>query len=289
MSSHFGLPVTLNPALRHPLRWHRLRVEARRSTAYLASYPKSGRTWFRFILANYFADTLDLPIELDLRTVFQIVPNYDLDPKRGLPAVVDRSDLPLVLVSHLPYSALLFPPRPIIFMVRNASDLMVSSYFHSTRHKRVYSGSIGEFVRDPTHGLARYIRYLNGWARGLRGRPHLVFSYEQLSTRPQAMTARVLEFLRLPIDEAAVARAVENSRFDVMKELEVSRGIHGHSYDRSDDESLRVRRGEVGGASRYLDRSEIAWIEETLLRDLSPAARQLQGVSTVHMTACKEA
>jgi hypothetical protein len=277
--------VSLNPALRHPVRWHRLRAEARRSAAYLVSYPKSGRTWFRFILASYLTDALDLPVELDLRTVFQVVPNYDLDPQRGLPAVLDRSDLPLVLVSHLPYSPLLFPRRPVIFMVRDANDIMVSSYFHSTRHKHVYSGEIADFIRDPQHGLAHYIRYLNGWAPVLRGRTHLVFSYEQLSARPTDVTSRALEFLGIPVNEAAVARAVESSRFEVMRELEISRGIPGHDYDRSDENSLRIRRGEVGGASRHLSRSDMDWIEETLARQLIPAARHLQSASTVQPIA----
>jgi hypothetical protein len=262
-----------------------LRAEARRSTAYLASYPKSGRTWFRFILASYLTDWLNLPVDLDLRTVFQVVPNYDLDRQRGLPAVLDRSDLPLVLVSHLPYSALLFPPRPVVFMVRDAGDVMVSSYFHATRHKRVYSGEIAEFIRNPRHGLAHYISYLNGWARGLRGRKHLVFSYEQLWARPTDVTANVLEFLEIPVDEVGVARAVENSRFEVMRELEVSRGIPGHDYDRSDENSLRVRRGEVGGASRHLSPSDLEWIEHTLARELTPAARQLQAASTAEPIA----
>jgi alcohol sulfotransferase len=246
--------------------------------AVLASYPKSGRTWFRFILSNYFAEVNRLDAAIDLHTTFSVVPNLDLDPQRGLPAFKYehlRPTLPKIAVSHLPYSSRLFQAKPVIFMVRDPRDVLVSSYFHATRHKHRFSGPIGVFLANPEQGALHLIRYLNGWAEGLPQHPHFILSYEALSAEPEQMTASVLSFLKLKPDAAAIRRAVEFSRFEAMREIEKSDGIPGHEYDRSDNESLRMRKGVAGGYTDYLSSREIAWIEKVCDAELSAAAKLL--------------
>ena len=52
-------------------------------------------------------------------------------------------------------------------------------------------------------------------------------------------------------------------------------GIPAHEYDRTDSESLRMRRGQVGGFADYLNAEQIALIEQTCSRELTPAAKKL--------------
>ena len=256
--------------------------------AVLSSYPKSGRTWFRFILSNYLTDVHKLDTSIDLHTTFSVTPNLDRDPLRGLPAFKYeqyRPALPKIAVSHLAYDARLFQKKPIIFMVRDPRDVLVSSYFHATRHKHRFSGDIGTFLADREQGAADVIRYLNGWAEGLARHPHFVLSYEALSADPEGMTAAALRFLKCPVDAAAVRSAVEASRFEAMREIEKSDGIPGHEYDRSDDESLRMRRGVAGGFADYLSPSEVYWIEKTCATGLTPAARALVAMTNLNLQA----
>ena len=92
-----------------------LSVAAGRADAFLISYPKSGRTWLRYLLSCYFAEVAELGFQPDLETMFRVLPNFDLDPIRGIGAFagdVHRDNLPLVLVSHLPYKPRLFRDRP---------------------------------------------------------------------------------------------------------------------------------------------------------------------------------
>ncbi len=256
--------------------------------AVLASYPKSGRTWFRFIVSNYLADVHKLGTTIDLHTTFSVTPNLDRDPIRGLPGFKYeqyRPALPKIAVSHLPYDARMFQQKPVIFMVRDPRDVLVSSYFHATRHKHRFSGNIGAFLRDKEQGAADLIRYLNGWAEGLSRHPHFILSYEALSADPEGMTAAVLRFLKCPVDAQAVHRAVEASRFEAMREIEKSDGIPGHEYDLSDDESLRMRRGVAGGFADYLSSSEVAWVEKACAEGLTPAARSLVAMSNIDLRA----
>lgn len=267
-----------------PLRlWRRARNRARllaaagRADSFLASYPKSGRTWFRYILSNYLDLAGGLGVGVDLHSMFAVVPNFDFDPVRGVPAFrfTDRPGAPLVLVSHHRYRRLLFRGRPVIFMVRDPRDVMVSAYFHATRHKHRFAGDVPAFLRDPKQGLPDLVRYLNAWAAGLARHRNLVVSYERLTADPEAVTGEALGFLGCPVDAEALRRAVEASRFQAMREREIAGGIPAHDYDRSDGESLRMRRGKVGGFTDYLAAGEVSQIEAGCATGLTAAAKAL--------------
>ena len=60
-----------------------------------------------------------------------------------------------------------------------------------------------------------------------------------------------------------------------MNEPELSNGLPAQQYDRSDEESLRMQRGQVGGFADYLNTGQIRMIEETCSRKLRPEAKKL--------------
>lgn len=266
-----------------PVQLLRLALENKSGSAVLVSYPKSGRTWFRYILANYFSLLYDLKIDVTLQNCFEVIPNLDYDPVRGIPAFKSHNwpaSVPKVYVSHREFSTMLFGRRRIIFIVRDPRDVMVSAYFHETRHKRRFSGGMMAFVTDKDRGLQALVRYLNGWARGLQSCENIVISYEGLSRNAASETARVLRFLGCPIDSSALKAAVEAASFEAMRDSEITGGIPGHDYDRTNTESLRMRRGKAHGFADYLSPEEISFIDDHLARSLSPDAKAMVQRST---------
>lgn len=244
--------------------------------AFLVSYPKSGRTWLRFALSHYFAKMAGLDFTPDLVTTFKVVPNFDLDHIRGLPAFIGKKDgLPLIAVSHLRYEPNYFAGHPTIFLVRDPRDVMVSAYFHATRQKHRFDGDISTFLRDRHQGLASLIQYLNGWAEGMADGVSIILSYERMSQDPAHEIGRLCDFLTLPIDKAVLDEVVIASRFDAMRKLEQKDGIPGHDYDRSDEQSLRMRKGKVGGYDEHLDSTDQAYIVDQCNQRLTPQARSL--------------
>jgi alcohol sulfotransferase len=210
--------------------------------------------------------------------MFQIAPNFDFDPVRGIPAFAFReskSPPPLVLVSHESYRSMLFRGARVVFMVRDPRDVLVSAFFHVTRHKHRFEGDIGEFLTDREQGLPALLRYLNGWASGLARHPHFVLSYERLTAETEAATADVLRFLGCEVDEEAVREAVAVSRFEAMRDREIDEGIPSHDYDRSDSESLRMRRGQVHGFADYLSEEAVRFIDEGCAEGLSEATKAM--------------
>lgn len=253
-------------------------VCAASADCFLVSYPKSGRTWFRFLLSHYFAARAAPQFDVNLHTMFSVLPNFDLDPVRGVPAFVFREPegkVPRIWVSHLAYRRSLFLNKPVILLVRDPRDVAVSAYFHATRHKHRFAGTIEQFLDDPEQGVPAMCAYLNGWSKGIAGRRRHILSYEALSKDPAGRLIDALEFLGCEIDPAAVAAAVEAGSFANMQERERAEGLPAHDYDRGDAESLRMRRGQAGGYSDYLDPQMIRKIEDICRRQLSMRARSL--------------
>ena len=234
-------------------RRHQKAVEAlSNADALLISHVKCGRTWVRFALSSYFADAFDLGIEPDLRSTFSIVPNLDHDPVRGIPTFQfssRRPQLPLIFASHQPSTEQLAKMTPIVFVVRDPRDIIVSAYFHASRHKRRFAGDIDTFIENELQNL---ISYFNQWADTLEHRAHHVTSYERFSADAALELRRILVFLGIQVDDLALQRAVQRSRFSEMQSEERRTGLPGHHYDIADDESLRVRKGRVGGYKDYL-------------------------------------
>lgn len=267
---------------RRVTRGWRLKRHARKVDALLASYPKSGRTWFRFLLSNYFGLTSGEGA-VTLHGMFARLPNFDLDELRGLPASPGGADrtFPLIAAVHKPYSRVR-ADKPVIFLIRDPRDVMVSAFFHATKHKKSFVGDYDEFIRDEILGLPAFIRYVNSWAGGLEGHRHVVLTYEELSRDASAVTARVLDFLGVPVDWPALRKAEELSRFDAMRTQEKREGLPKHDYDRRDEEALRMRRGKAGGYRDYLSALQVERMEQALRAQLTPPARAL-----VEKTACK--
>lgn len=254
-----------------------LRIASAAASAVLVSYPKSGRTWVRFILAHYFAATARTP-DIDTETMFGFAPNFDLDPKRGIPAFIRRADatsIPLIPSTHSRFVARIPPELPILFVVRDPRDVMTSSYHHVTRHKHSFVGDMDAYLADNEQGLPDYIRFMNSWGRELKRRRHHVLSYENLTSDPVSAMAGALRFLDQPVDGAALEHAVELSSFDRLRALELDKGIPGHQYDKADPSALRMRRGKVGSFEDELSPAQKHLIEETCSSQLNATARLL--------------
>ena len=248
----------------------------------LVSYPKSGRTWLRFILSYYFVLAYGLDCSVNLHEMFAVLPNLDWDADQGLPAFLDGPAIglvPLLAVTHERPRLFRNHDVPTIYMTRDIRDVLVSSYFHATRHKRDFRGDIDAFVRDRSRGLHQVAEHYNCWASYLSKVPHRVISYESLSSDPQTTVSTAIAFLNLEPSAPLIAQSIAAAEIGKMRSMEIAAGLPGHRYDRSDPEALRVRRGLVGGYADYLSVKTCLWIHEEWSKAITPEARHLLGAS----------
>jgi len=93
---------------------------------FLVSYPKSGNTWTRFLIANLLHP--DKPA--DFATLYKLVPDPGGTPKR----IFDRLPRPRVIKSHE-----CFEPRypRVIYIVRDPRDVAVSQYHYHRKCMKI--------------------------------------------------------------------------------------------------------------------------------------------------------
>lgn len=226
--------------------------------ALICSHPRSGGRWLRYLVAHYLAARHELGVAVTPPTVFAVVPDHHDERTRGYPAlqIGERCDVPLVAVCHQPYSWEAHRGYPVVFLARNAYDVMVSAYAHLTQQKKAYAGSMREFIRHPVFGLPSWIQYMNAWApKLLTHRDSVLLSYRELDADPGRALEKVLEFIQEEPVPDAVREAVESGNA-----LRRGRGI---------------RTGQEGNFWDHLQPDEIFDIQEALYTDLTDLARHL--------------
>jgi hypothetical protein len=220
----------------------------------LISYPKSGRTWLRYVF-----HLLGLDVELTHA-------GYGTGGARNIGKPF----------RHLKKRVM---GRRNIFLYRNALDTCVSLYFQVHRTDLI-SGSyeypkkyrklaradclppqdMDEFALHPIWGLENVCKFNAAWLAYLEGRPcSMAFSYEHLREDPETHLAALLDFIEAePYDLAAV---IDGSRFEAMRSKEISgadQELRLNGPQVPDIDALKVRRGKVRGYTDYLSEGAIA-------------------------------
>lgn len=222
---------------------------------YLISYPKSGNTWVRIILANLLNETGE---EIALHNVGKIIP--DSNSSSQVSAAFEPGSifkrLPIqVLKSHDPYLSY-YKDKKVILIVRDGRDA-VNSYLHYQRARLT-----GEITRENiikgqfTLPIGTWSEYAVDWHKG-KCKNKLVIKYEDLIRDPISEVERICQFVGLATKREILEKAIEASSFNKLKTLEEK---YGHFDDRRKDkgeESAFVRKGAVGGAVNEFSEGEM--------------------------------
>lgn len=229
---------------------------------WLASYPKSGNTWLRVLLANYFGED-DEPQDINslgvtrgiasarwlFDSIFGIA-SSDLHPAEIealrpelYRILAQRSEVRFWLKVHdscgtTAGGGCLFPPEATgvaVYIVRNPLDVAVSNAFHDGHRDMARAV---EKMCDATMTVAggnapQLPQRLGDWSAHVTSWvdrpdiPVLVVRYEDMLADAAAVLERVLGFARpeLAIDPRQVARAVHHSRIEALQAAEDATGF----------------------------------------------------------------
>ena len=242
--------------------------------ALICSYPKSGRTWLRYMLANVLVAHCGLDMKLDLTTMFNVIPNDDLEDGRGWPGYLFNDVRPCIAASHEKYRKKLHHGHNIVFLIRDPRAVIVSYWFHQTKHLRRFKGDIGWFLKDSRYGIPGMLDYLETWVSVVDRERMIVVTYEEMHADTFSALKRVCDFLEIHVGEDEIRAAVAAGEFSRMREMELENGVGGHIYDRGDVAALRVRSGRVQGFAEHLDEADES-VVEAYLATASPRLRKI--------------
>jgi hypothetical protein len=238
--------------------------------AIIVSLGKSGRTWLRVFLYAYFCKAANREFTLKAEELAgsgapRLIFTHDLWAYRTAPKLESR-----LRGRHL------VPPgesrdKPILLLVRDPRDVLVSLYFQVTRRSGRFAGDLSEMIRHPRYGVESMVDVMNSWVAEWGERnAFMLLRYEDCRKNTDAAFRRVLAFLGVePIDPRAFAHALDFSSFDNMKKLEAARQFDARAGiltpgNTADPESFKTRRGIVGGFKDYLQEEDLGYIERVM-------------------------
>lgn len=252
---------------------------------FLVSFPKSGNTWTRFLIANLVHP--DQPVGFE--NIHRLVPDPFATAKRDF----DHMARPRIIKSHE-----CFEPRypRVMYIVRDPRDVVLSQYHYHRKCNKIEDGYsmekfVDRFVAGDTCPHGSWGENVGTWLTARQNHPRfLLLKYDDMTADPHREMSRVSSFLGLNADAARIATAVERSSAERMRKLEKAQADQcGLTKDSRKDLSF-VRAAKSGGWQKDLPENLVAKVEDAwpnlmsflgykfVTREGPPAAPEFSGL-----------
>jgi hypothetical protein len=212
---------------------------------WIASYPRSGNTWTRFMLTSYLMDTqITTPDAIE-----NLIPDFHHLVRKGGLNWLTENDGPmpggdsaprLVKTHYRPSAEIMqqcgFMTEKVIYIVRNPRDVLLSAARfqgiipsqgeRSRRWAEDFIVNKGDFIWPDLTGT--WPQNVHEWTTLTSVRQYfpaievLALRYEDMRADPIGKLYQIVEFLDLgtEVDSERVRRAVENSTIEIMRAFE---------------------------------------------------------------------
>ena len=242
------------------------------TSAYVISFPKSGRTWLRMLIADYYAKVYELNLTPSFYQLWR--QNYRVPIIQFTHMGSSEEDF---LEFNFNYKKML--KKKVVCLIRDPRDVIVSYYFHKTRReRRLRDLTIQDFIQNEIYGISRIIGFMNLIAEIINQYDNLkVISYESIHKNPEAILKSVLEFLgEYQINNSDINKAVCDCSFTNMRGMEMGVELNHFSMklrNFDDPQSYKVREGKVGGYVNYLSDEDIDKLNVYIKKNLNEMYR----------------
>jgi len=244
--------------VRRPVIWVRHRG-LRQTDVFLASYPRSGNTWLRFVLGEVLAGK-----SIDFDNVDDVIPELKWH-RRGLPLFADRGRL---IKTHEPWRK---EYGKAIYIVRDVRDVALSTFARSTQlgiADTDMDGFLAAFLKGTFHNYGAWGRHIRSWLNSPlpQAGKLLVVKFEDLRRNPEESLTRMVQFVGAQAGAEQIRAALANNSVDQMRAKEVkSRKL----YQSTTEGGRFVRKGAVQGWKSVLTPAQLQRFEQSVGADLA--------------------
>jgi hypothetical protein len=252
---------------------------------WVASYPKSGNTWIRYLLKSYSPELIQYSDSSLL--AFQTVASLPLESLtiwqqmqlRGaalffLSCMANNSET--LIKSHHMFGKWridenddigipLFTPVWVgraIYVVRDPRDVACSlanhmgySHTRAVEFMAEHNATLSDGLQA-THIITSWSEHVQSWT-GQQAAPTLLVRYEDLQEDPESELRDIVEFMGWEVDEQKISQAVEDNRFEKWQQREQTEG-----FSEARQHGPFFRRGIAGGWRDELAPELVKQIEE---------------------------
>ncbi len=259
---------------------------------WIASYPKSGNTWTRLVIANYRANR-EAPVDINqlggmIASSQQLFDNFaGLDASELTPTEIERYR-PRLYSGLAAYQAQdvfikihdafscnfegvpLVPAdvtKGVIYLIRNPLDVTVSYAHHRNNTVQdtanLLCRSKAVLCSRPSKGqmlqkLFSWSRHVLSWVDESGLKVHVV-RYEDMVKQPEETFSEILKFAGFKIDEKRLDKALGFSSFETLMTQEKASGFN----EKPLNAKFFFRKGIIGDWRQEMDQASAEMIIET--------------------------
>jgi hypothetical protein len=225
---------------------------------FLVSYPRSGNTWTRFLIAN-----LVHPEEtVTFANIERLIPDTSSQSNRAL----KRTPRPRIIKTHEYFD---HRYQKIIYIVRDPRDVALSYYDFQRKYRQIEDGYpldryVDDFVcgRLVSRGWGTWGENVSSWlfTRG-KSKNFLLLRYEDMLRNQTGELSRIAAFLGIQATPELLARAIARSSADHMRQLEKSQSDEWIATKNRRKDIPFVRAAKAGHWRNHLPERSVARIE----------------------------
>ena len=227
---------------RTPLVWIRHKT-LKSSDLFLASYPRSGSTWLRFLLFESLVGRSS-----GFQNVNLAIPDVKAH-KVGLPFLPGEGRL---IKTHEVYHP---EYRKAIYLVRDPRDVALSEYAYQTALGLVdleFDQYLNEFLTRGVNPFASWRSHVESWLSApLNHEQLLIVRFEDLRKDTFHAVAEIARFMGLVPDENRIRNAIAQNTVDRMRAKEKA------TPQRASQNGRFIGSGSVGGWRATLDPAQV--------------------------------
>jgi hypothetical protein len=201
---------------------------------WIASYPKSGNTWVRFIVHHLLGGQLGNLPDLQARVpdMYFGISKDRLDTAEVIGVKTHGVEPPKLPPESTTIGAIVIIRHPLDVLASNVNYHLMGqagetgelSAAQAEQLRRAYIAAYIRHGGDPAFsgfGWGTWEENLAGWVEQFTG-PRLLLRYERLLQLPEAGAARIAQFLGLKVSAEGIAAAARDCSFDEMRRIETA-------------------------------------------------------------------
>ncbi len=185
--------------------------------SFVVSYPRSGNTWTRFLIANLIYPEKNV----GFTNIEKLIPDTSSQSNRALKA----TPRPRIIKSHEYFD---HRYRKVIYIVRDPRDVALSYYDFQRKYMQIDDGyPLEQYVEDFVAGRLISIDW-GTWAENVaswiytrgKNKNFLLLRYEDMMKDTAQELTRIAQFFGIEPEPTRLQQAIERSSADRMRELE---------------------------------------------------------------------